>query len=130
MESCRLQETNTGSIALNRKKGVLDPAGTKDPHGPLPEEMEAPSRIIAELSERFGVEFGPEHRVTIEQMIDKLDADAALDAAALVNTPENVSLTFDHKVDQVIQEIVDSNFDLYKRIADDRAFGDHRGVPE
>ena len=28
----------------------------------------------------------------------------------------------DHKVEQVIQEIVDLNFDLYKRITDDRAF--------
>ena len=130
MESCRLQETNTGSIALNRKKGVLDPAGTKDRTDRCQKRWRRRPGIIAELSERFGVEFGPEHRVTIEQMIDKLDADAALDAAALVNTPENVSLTFDHKVDQVIQEIVDSNFDLYKRIADDRAFGDHRGVPE
>ena len=33
-------------------------------------------------------------------------------------------LTFDQKVEHVIQEIVDSNFDLYKRITDDRAFGD------
>ena len=124
MESYRLQETSTGNIALTRKKGILDPAGTKDPHGPLSEEMEVLSRIIAELNERFGVELGPEHRVTIEQMMDKLDGDAALDAAARVNTRENVRLTFDHKVDQVIQEIVDSNFDLYKRITDDRAFGE------
>jgi GTPase len=35
-----------------------------------------------------------------------------------------VRLTFNHKVEQVIQEIVDSNFDLYKRITDDQAFGD------
>nr|MCU0605470.1 ATP-binding protein [Desulfobacterales bacterium] len=32
--------------------------------------------------------------------------------------------TFDQKVEQVIQEIVDSNFALYKRITDDRAFGE------
>ena len=44
--------------------------------------------------------------------------------AARVNTRENVRLTFDQKVEQVIQEIVDSNFDLYRRITDDRAFGD------
>ena len=123
MESYRIQETSTGSIAVTRKKGVVEPAGTKDPHGLLSEEVEALSRIIAELNERFGVELGPEHRVTIEQMMDKLDGDAALDAAARVNTRENVRLTFDHKVEQVIQEIVDSNFDLYKRITDDRAFG-------
>jgi hypothetical protein len=35
-----------------------------------------------------------------------------------------VRLTFDQKVEQVIQEIVDSNFELYKRITDDRAFGE------
>jgi len=57
-------------------------------------------------------------------MMDKLDADLALDASARVNTRENVRLTFDQKVEHVIQEIVDSNFDFYKRITDDRAFGD------
>jgi hypothetical protein len=56
--------------------------------------------------------------------MEKLDDDAALDAAARVNTRENVRLTFDQKVEHVIQEIVDSNFDLYKRITDDRAFGE------
>ncbi|MBI2365989.1 MAG: ATP-binding protein, partial [Deltaproteobacteria bacterium] len=82
------------------------------------------SRIIAELNERFGLNLGPEHRVTLSQMMEKLDDDAALDAAARVNTRENVRLTFDQKVEHVIQQIVDSNFDLYKRITDDRSFGE------
>ena len=55
--------------------------------------------------------------------MERLDGDPALDAAARVNTRENVRLTFDHKVEAVIQEIVDSNFELYKRITDDRGFG-------
>ena len=41
---------------------------------------------IAELNERFDVDLGPEHRVTIEQMMEKLDGDAALEAAARVST--------------------------------------------
>ncbi len=41
-----------------------------------------------------------------------------------MNTRENVRLTFDQKVEHVIQEIVDSNFELYRRITDDRAFGE------
>lgn len=57
-------------------------------------------------------------------LMERLDDDAALDAAARVNTRENVRLTFDQKVEHVIQEIVDSNFDLYKRITDDRVFGE------
>ena len=124
MESYRIQQTGSGKIALERRPGVLDPVSTKGGHGIAPEDMEALSRIIAELNERFGLKLGPEHRVTLGQMMAKLDDDAALDAAARANTRENVRLTFDEKVEHVIQEIVDSNFDLYKRITDDRPFGD------
>jgi type I restriction enzyme R subunit len=124
MESYRIQQTGSGKIALERRPGVLEPVSTKQGHGVTPEELETLSRIIAELNERFGLNLGPEHRVTLGQMMEKLDDDAALDAAARVNTRENVRLTFDQKVEHVIQEIVDSNFDLYKRITDDRAFGE------
>jgi len=124
MESYRIQQTGSGKIALDRKAGVLEPVGTKEIHGRGPEELETLSRIIAELNDRFGLNLGPEHRVTLGQMMEKLDDDAALDATARVNTRENVRLTFDQKVEHVIQEIVDSNFELYKRITDDRAFGE------
>jgi len=124
MESYRIQQTGSGKIALERKPGLLDPVATKPSHGTAPEELETLSRIIAELNERFGLNLGPEHRVTLGQMMERLDADPGLDASARVNTRENVRLTFDQKVEHVIQEIVDSNFDLYKRITDDRAFGE------
>ncbi len=124
MESYRIQQTGSGSIALDRKPGALKPAATKGGYGAGPEEMEMLSRIIAELNERFGLNLGPEHRTTLNQMMERLDDDAALDAAARVNTRENVRLTFDQKVEHVIQDIVDSNFDLYKRITDDRTFGE------
>jgi hypothetical protein len=88
------------------------------------EDLEPLSAIIAELNERFGLNLGAEHRVTLEQMMDRLDQDKALDASVRVNTRENVRLTFDHKVDDVIQDIVDTNFELYKKISDDRVFGD------
>lgn len=123
MESYRLQETASGRIPLERQPGVLEPVASKRAQGVAPEELETLSRIIAELNERFGLNLGPEHRVTLAQMMEKLDEDAALDAAARINTRENVRLTFDQKVEYVIQEIVDSNFDLYKRITDDHAFG-------
>ena len=118
MESYRIQQTGSGKVVLERKPGTLDPVGTKGGHAVAPEELETLSRIIAELNERFGLNLGPEHRVTLERMMGKLDDDAALDAAARVNTRENVRLTFDQKVEHVIQEIVDSNFELYRRITD------------
>ena len=124
MESYRIQQTGSGRVSIDRKPGLLDPASTKGSHGPVPGELETLSRIIAELNERFGLNLGPEHRVTLNQMMERLDSDAGLDASARVNTRENVRLTFDQKVEHVIQEIVDSNFELYKRITDDRTFGE------
>ncbi len=124
MESYRIQQTGSGAIKLDRTSGTVQPAGSRGGFALPPEEFETLSRIIAELNERFGLNLGAEHRVTLGQMMERLDDDGALDAAARVNTRENVRLTFDQKVEQVIQDIVDSNFDLYKRITDDRAFGE------
>ena len=123
MESFRIQRTGSGQIALERKGSSLDPAGSKPRGGGATEEMEALSRIIEILNERFGLNLGPEHRITLEQIRAALDKDAGLDASARVNTRENVRLTFDPKVEDKIQEIVETNFDLYKRITDDPDFG-------
>ena len=123
MESYRIQETSRGKIALERQVGLLDPIRTKPGSGRGEEELEPLSRIIAELNDRFGLNLGPEHRVALEQIRDALDEDAGLDASARVNTRENVRLTFDPKVEDKIQAIVETNFELYKRIVDDPAFG-------
>jgi type I restriction enzyme, R subunit len=70
MESYRIQQTGAGKITLERRPGLLDPSGTKGRPGAGPEEMEALSRIILALNERFGLNLGPEHRVTLGQMDD------------------------------------------------------------
>ena len=124
MESYRVQQTASGKVALERKGDKLDPMRTKEPVQRTGEELEALSRIIADLNERFGIELGTEHRITLGRMMDRLEEDSALEVATKVNTLENVRITFDHKVEQVIQEIIDLNFDLYKRITDDPAFGE------
>ena len=123
MESFRIQRTSRGRIKLERQAWPLDPAGSKPRAGGAAEELEALSRIIEALNERFGLNLGPEHKVTLESIRSALDADAGLDASARVNTRENVRLTFDPKVEDKIQEIVETNFGLYKRITDDPDFG-------
>ena len=124
MESYRIQQIGDGTIALDRGGDKLEPMRTKEHGETPPEELEVLSRIIADLNDRFGIEMGPEHRITLGQMMERLQEDTALEVAATVNTKENVRIAFDYKVEQVIQEIVDQNFELYKRITDDPAFGD------
>ena len=96
----------------------------REPRGGSGEtELEALSRIIAALNERFSLNLGSEHRATLDHIRSALDKDASLEASARVNTRENVRLTFDPKVEDKIQEIVETNFNLYKRITDDAIFG-------
>ena len=123
MESYRLQQTSRGAIQLERRAGQLDPMRTQERRDASDETLEPLSQIIAELNERFGLSLGPEHTVTLRQLREALDDDPGLDASARVNSRENVRLTFDPKVEDKIQEIVETNFDLYKRITDDPAFG-------
>lgn len=124
MESYRVLETGSGAIEPDRGSGRLDPVTDEEPYGPMPEELEMLSKIIFELNERFGTELGSEHCATLGQMMERLEGDVALDASARVSTRENVRLAFDRKVEEAIEDIVDSNFDLYKRITDDQIFGD------
>ena len=123
MESFRIQQMSRGRIPLERQVWPLEPVGSKLQSGVGAQELEALSRIIEALNERFGLNLGPEHRVTLEHIRSALDEDAGLDASARVNTRENVRLTFDPKVEDKIQEIVETNFELYKRITDDPDFG-------
>jgi type I restriction enzyme R subunit len=123
MESYRIQRQSQGPIRLERQAGLLEPMGSREGRGGDEEELEALSRIIASLNERFGLNLGPEHRVTLQRIQVALDEDPGLSASARVNTRENVRLTFDPKVEDKIQEIVETNFELYRRITDDPAFG-------
>lgn len=122
MESYRVQLRYTGRVALERGEGQVEPMGEKGGYAPHPEEIEALSRIIRELNERFGTDFTEEDKVFIRTLEEQLAADTALAASVRANTPENARLTFDHVVTDRLQDMVDTNFKFYKRVTDDREF--------
>lgn len=122
MESYRIQRTTHSKIILERQIRSLEPKGSKGAGGYSSEE-EALSQIIGALNERFGLNLGTKHAGTIDHIRSTLNRDAGLNASARANTRENVRLTFDQKVEDKIQEIIESNFELYKRITDNATFG-------
>ena len=122
LDSYRMQKEFEGSISLPRGAGELDPQGVKDPHELSQDEVEALSRIIQELNDRFGTEFSDDDKVFIAQLESRLIGDPALENSLKVNTRENFRLTFDHVVNDVVQEMIDSNFKFYKQINDDFQF--------
>jgi type I restriction enzyme, R subunit len=122
MDSYRIQPIHRGAITLERGAGPLDPQRSKDPHTLAADAIEPLSQIIHDLNERFGTDFSEEDRVVIAHLVQKLTGDLALATSVQVNTPENARLTFDHVVTDHLQDMVDTNFQFYKRVTDDQAF--------
>jgi len=122
MESYRITQRWKGRILLERGNGTVEPIGVKKDHIITFDQVEALSQIVRELNERFGTEFSDEDKVFIQTLEERLADDPALVASVRVNTPENARLTFDHVVVDRLQDMVDTNFKLYKRITDDQGF--------
>jgi type I restriction enzyme R subunit len=122
MDSYRVQKTGSGAIKLARGVGELEPIKAKGPEGPYTDELEALSKIIQELNERFGTAFSEGDKIFIEQLEAKLANNEALEKAVRANTPDNARLTFDHVVNDKLQEMIDTNFKFYKQVTDDPEF--------
>ncbi|MBI4677160.1 MAG: type I restriction endonuclease subunit R [Elusimicrobia bacterium] len=122
MDSYRIEQKTSGGIPLPRGTAELEPQGPKDGYRMPPEELETLSQIIKLLNERFGTDFTEKDRVFIEQLEERLAGDAALAASVQVNPPENARLTFEHVVNDRLQEMMDSNFKFYKQVTDDPEF--------
>ncbi|MBI2839689.1 MAG: type I restriction endonuclease subunit R [Acidobacteria bacterium] len=123
IESYRIQQTHSGRITLERGLNEIPPIGSEIRHGKSEEDLEALSKIVRELNERFGTDFTEEDKVFIHELEDRLTADEALMQSVRVNTPENARLAFDHVVSDRLQDMVDTNFKFYKRVTDDPQFG-------
>jgi type I restriction enzyme, R subunit len=60
--------------------------------------------------------------VCIHEIEVLLADNIALEASIRANTPENARLTFDHVVNDLLQEIIDAHFKFYKQVNDDEEF--------
>lgn len=127
MDSYRIQQTSSGKIALADEEGRLGP--TREPEtfrGPE-EELTPLSIIIQEINERFGADFTEEDKVKhfAEDMKRRLVENEKLARAANpeVNTRDNFKLIFNDYFEDVLNDMIDSNLDLYTKINDDRDFG-------
>jgi type I restriction enzyme R subunit len=122
IESYTVKQTSRGKIKLPRGTSELPPVGLKGSAIPLPEDLEPLSQIIRELNERFGANLGENTRASIQQLETQLSHDPALEASLRANTRDNARLTFEHVLNDRLQEIVDSDFKFYKQVTDNPEF--------
>jgi len=111
-------------IELDRGKGEMKPENPLT-EGDVIKSMEALSKIIQDLNERFGTDFDEEDRLVINQIEERLAEDERLKQSILVNTPENAMLTFRNVLTDMLQGMVDTNFKFYQHLNKDPQFADY-----
>ena len=74
------------------------------------------------MNERFGTDFSDADRVFVSQLEERLVSDPVLENSARVNTEENFRLTFNNVVNEIVQNMMDTNFKFFKQINDDAQF--------
>ena len=129
MDSYRIQETSTGDIVLLSEEGELTPAsdigtgksGAED-HVPL-------SEIVEYVNEHYGTDFTDSDKVRYfaqdmqRRLADREGLKQALDPA--INPAEETRrLAFSDFFNEVLEDMIDANTDIYKKIVEDERFGD------
>lgn len=122
MDTYRIQQISSGSIELEKTTGILKPiTGLGTGHGT--EEKEFLSRIIQEVNQRFGTDFTEGDKVFFAELETRLAGNETLSQSAKTNTREALKLVFSHIFEAQLHAMVESNFDIYKKIVENAEFG-------
>jgi len=122
IDSYVVQQTGHGRIGLSRGTTEVKGIGPKEGYSAPPEQIEALSVIIRTLNEHDGTNFTDEDKLCIRELEQRLADNRALEASLRANTRENARLTFDHVVNDLLQDMVDGHFRFYKQVTDDPQF--------
>jgi type I restriction enzyme R subunit len=129
MDSYRIQQTSSGQIALLQADGALQPITDLGTGVPTQGELASLSEILAYINEHYGTTFTTEdklHHFTDDmerRMAANLGLVRALDKE--INPSEDTRrLAFDHVFGDTLEDMIDANFDIYKKLVDDPTFGE------
>lgn len=124
IENLTVKQTGKGKIKLKHKTGELNPDVLGQLGGLPPVELEALSEIIKELNVRFGTEFTEEDRLVIHQIEQKLAQDERLNQTIRVNTPENAMLAFKQVLQDMLHDMLETNFKFYQHMDNNPDFAE------
>ena len=128
MDSYRIQQTSSGAIKLIDEDGRLKPISALGTGRPQQEDPAPLSQIIEYINDHFGTNFTNADKVKFfaENMGRRLEDQEGLRRAldAGVNPSEETrKLAFDTFFGDTLEDMIDSDFDIYKKIKDDPNFG-------
>ena len=78
---------------------------------------------VDEVNERFGTDFTEGDKVFFAELETRLAANETLSQSAKTNTKDALKLVFAHIFEDQLHTMVESNFDIYKKIVENAEFG-------
>ena len=128
MDSYRIQETSSGEIKLLSEDGELQPISDLGTGRSNEDDLAPLSEIIQYINEHYGTDFTDEDRVRhfasdMERRLEGIEGlQKALDPE-INPSQETRKLAFDTFFSDTLEDMIEANFDIYKKIVDDSAFG-------
>jgi len=124
----RIQQTSSGAIKVLDEAGQLKPITALGTGRPQEEDLAPLSEIIEYINQHYGTDFTDADRVRHfaadmgRRLQDQEGLRRAMDAA--VNPSEETRrLAFDNFFADTLEDMIDANFEIYKKIKDDENFG-------
>jgi type I restriction enzyme R subunit len=125
LDSYRLTRVTQQNIKLSGDE-ELDPAPTTMKGSKMLGEFEKLEAIIREFNERFGIDNWTDDDKVKQYLFEQLPADFAKDeetVRAVKNSDkQNAKITSDKKVEDLMQDVIFTYTDLYKKFTDDPDF--------
>jgi type I restriction enzyme R subunit len=122
LESYRTVETHSGGADVTSGSDPLPPQKEAGDGRASPVEEEPLSEILRLLNQRFGYDFSEGDREFLERLEANVCDHEAVRTSIRVNGPREARLTFNEVAEDELQDLIDANFTLYKKIVDNDAF--------
>jgi type I restriction enzyme R subunit len=129
MASYRIQQTSSGEIKLLDEDGALQPISALGTGREVVDQLTPLSEILTYINEHYGTSWTDADKVGYfaedmrRRLSDKDGLARALDPE-INPSLQTRKLAFRSFFDDTLEDMIDANFELYKKIVDDPKFGE------
>ncbi len=116
MELYRIEDKGTRQIKLSHEVGEIEPMGGGGSKWEVHEEIDALSKIVKEINERYGTNFNTDDRVILNDLSERLVGNVDLSGTIRANSKDNAKIKFDQLFNDELVRMLNSHFELYKKL--------------
>lgn len=122
LQSYKIQYISTQNLKLESGDTQMEGMKPGESQPPSPPDYDWLSNIIKALNENFGIDLTDDDRVELTKLRQKIDGDETLGAYFIPqNSRDDVKAKFDETVDAGLLDFINSKFELYNKLTEDRA---------